>query len=125
MWVLPRVVFVGSVIRDLVADVEDGWGVVLLQSVDSGEDRLELHADAFGLLVHAVLHEFHHVCHLRGGRGRGGRGDEGNVRFRGGRVLEGCWGVGVDNHHGFLCESGGFSVVSFGNTCITYVRSML
>ena len=55
----------------MVADIDGQLGVSLLKVLDLGKNGLKLHADAFGLLVYAFLHEFHYICHLGSNRGHG------------------------------------------------------
>jgi hypothetical protein len=120
VWVDPYVVFVGSVVWDLIANVCSGLSIRLFQVLDLGKDQFKLHAKAFGLLVHALLHEFHHVSHLQS---CGGHWDEWDICFRGRGVTLGYRVVSINGHHGLLHEGERVSVISFGNMCIIYVRA--
>jgi hypothetical protein len=51
----PRIVFIGSVVQDLILYVWGRSSFLVLEALDMGDNGVELHADAFGLLIHAVL----------------------------------------------------------------------
>jgi len=106
VWVGPCVVFVGYIVGDHIVIVRL-WCLKVFYAMDEG---LKLHTKAFGLLVHAILHEIHHVGDLWvSGCSR----NKGNVGLWHGRVGL-CHGASsVHGHHSFLHERGWFPIICF------------